>query len=140
MEMQNPSPKKYGILSWLSLIIGVTSFFLVFVTPTRVANTGSAIGDSITLSLMVIGSLISIVGLLKKNGEKGSLRHRFATFPFIHLLLDHEYRPFGHRSDSFCTLSITVSDLPSRPLFRQPARSYNGQKGFEDRTHCHCIP
>lgn len=70
MEMQNPSPKKYGILSWLSLIIGVTSFFLVFVTPTRIANTGSAIGDSITLGLMVIGSLISIFGLLKKTEKK----------------------------------------------------------------------
>ncbi|KML31266.1 hypothetical protein NDQ57_00760 [Rossellomorea marisflavi] len=70
METQAPSPKTYGFISWLSLIIGVTSFFLVFVTPTRVANTGSAIGDSITLSLMVMGVLISIFGLLKKTEKK----------------------------------------------------------------------
>lgn len=70
METQAPSPKTYGFISWLSLIIGVTSFFLVFVTPTRVANTGSAIGDSITLSLMVMGILISIYGLLKKTEKK----------------------------------------------------------------------
>ncbi|MEW5570201.1 hypothetical protein [Rossellomorea marisflavi] len=70
METQTPSLKKYGTLSWLSLLIGVTSFFLVFVTPTRVANTGSAIGDSITLSLMVMGVLISIFGLLKKTEKK----------------------------------------------------------------------
>ncbi|MFU8691052.1 hypothetical protein ACNA6I_14565 [Rossellomorea sp. FS2] len=70
METQAPSPKTYGFISWLSLIIGVTSFFLVFVTPTRVANTGSAIGDSITLSLMVMGILISIFGLLKKTEKK----------------------------------------------------------------------
>lgn len=70
MEMQNPSPKTYGLLSWLSLLIGVTSFFLVFVTPTRIANTGSAIGDSITLGLMVIGSIISIIGLLNKTEKK----------------------------------------------------------------------
>ncbi|WP_445509648.1 hypothetical protein ACUMHR_17240 [Rossellomorea marisflavi] len=70
METQAPSPKTFGFISWLSLIIGVTSFFLVFVTPTRVANTGSAIGDSITLSLMVMGILISIFGLLKKTEKK----------------------------------------------------------------------
>ncbi|KML08294.1 hypothetical protein [Rossellomorea marisflavi] len=70
METQAPSPKTYGFISWLSLIIGVTSFFLVFVTPTRVANTGSAIGDSISLSLMVMGVLISIFGLLKKTEKK----------------------------------------------------------------------
>lgn len=70
METQAPSSKTYGLISWLSLIIGVTSFFLVFVTPTRVANTGSAIGDSISLSLMVMGVLISIFGLLKKTEKK----------------------------------------------------------------------
>ncbi len=70
METQTPSLKKYGTLSWLSLLIGVTSFFLVFVTPTRIANTGSAVADSITLSLMVIGILISIFGLLKKTEKK----------------------------------------------------------------------
>ncbi|MGG4547729.1 hypothetical protein ABER02_08050 [Rossellomorea marisflavi] len=70
METQAPSPKTYGFISWLSLLIGVTSFFLVFVTPTRIANTGSAVADSITLSLMVIGILISIFGLLKKTEKK----------------------------------------------------------------------
>ncbi|MBV6682380.1 hypothetical protein KV679_01605 [Bacillus sp. JRC01] len=43
-ETQAPSLKKYSTLSCLSHIIGVTSVFLVFVTPTRIANTGSAIG------------------------------------------------------------------------------------------------
>ncbi len=140
METQAPSPKTYGFISWLSLIIGVISFFLVFVTPKRIANTGSAIGDSITLGLMVIGSIISIVGLLKKNGEKGSLRHRFISFPFLYLLLVPDHRPLGHRADSFCTLRITASDFPSQPLFRQPARPYSGQKDFEGRTHCRYIP
>ncbi|UTE72288.1 hypothetical protein M1I95_18790 [Rossellomorea marisflavi] len=84
METQVPSLKKYGTLSWLSLIIGVTSFFLVFVTPTRIANTGSAIGDSITLGLMVIGSILSIVGLLKKTEKKAlSVIGLFLSLSFI---------------------------------------------------------
>ncbi|WP_430489169.1 hypothetical protein [Rossellomorea marisflavi] len=104
METQAPSPKTYGFISWLSLIIGVISFFLVFVTPKRIANTGSAIGDSITLGLMVIGSIISIVGLLKKKTEKKvlsviglflSLFFIFYWFLIIVLLVTGQI-PFAH--------------------------------------------
>lgn len=81
METQTPSLKKYGFLSWLSLIIGVTSFFLVFVIPTRIANIGSAIGDSITLSLMVIEILISILDSSKKRRKRLSPSSVYC-FPF----------------------------------------------------------
>ncbi|MDW4525293.1 hypothetical protein R3398_02765 [Rossellomorea marisflavi] len=84
METQTPSLIKYGFLSWLALLIGVTSFFLVFVTPTRIANIGSAIADSITLSLMVIGILISIFGLLKKTEKKAlSVIGLLLSFSFV---------------------------------------------------------
>lgn len=39
--------KKYSLVSYVSLIIGVVCFFIVFIEPTRIANVGYLIGDYI---------------------------------------------------------------------------------------------
>ena len=41
-------------------------FFIVFVTPTRIANVGNVTGDYITFFLTGIGIVLSIIGILKK--------------------------------------------------------------------------
>src|SRR5690625_857753 len=42
------APKKHGVISYTALIIGIICFFIVFVTPTRIANNGNVIGEFIT--------------------------------------------------------------------------------------------
>ena len=59
--------KKHGMISLISLIIGVVCFFIVFVTPTRIANIGSLVGDYITFALTGIGIIISLIGIVKKR-------------------------------------------------------------------------
>lgn len=59
--------KKHGVISYLSLIIGIICFFVVFVTPTRIANIGNLTGDYITFCLTGIGILLSIIGIVKKT-------------------------------------------------------------------------
>src|SRR5699024_8666513 len=61
------APKKHGFISYLSLIIGIICFFIVFVTPTRIANVGNLTGDYITFFLTGAGILLSIIGILKKT-------------------------------------------------------------------------
>lgn len=73
------APKKHGVISYVSLIIGIVCFFIVFVEPTKIANVGYLIGDYITLLLTGAGIILSVVGLVKKSEKK--------TLPIISLIL-----------------------------------------------------
>ncbi|MCM3711947.1 hypothetical protein [Sporosarcina luteola] len=77
------TPKKHSFISYISLLIGVICFFIVFVEPTRIANVGSLVGDRITLILTATGILLSIVGLVKRT-EKN-------TIPIISLILSSSF-------------------------------------------------
>lgn len=59
--------KKHGVISYSSLTIGVICFFIVFVTPLRIANIGSLAGDYITFFLTATGLILSITGLMKRT-------------------------------------------------------------------------
>nr|WP_242222537.1 hypothetical protein [Bacillus cereus group sp. BfR-BA-01380] len=83
MENKMVIPKKNGIISYISLIIGIICFFIVFVTPTRIANIGSLVGDYITFFLMGIGIVLSIIGIVKKT-EKN-------VIPIISLILSSSF-------------------------------------------------
>jgi hypothetical protein len=67
LESQTTTLKKHGIISYISLVIGITCFFIVFVTLTRIANIGSLIGDYITFFLTGVGIILSIIGMAKKT-------------------------------------------------------------------------
>ena len=71
--------KKTSMISYISLLIGIICFFIVFVTPTRIANAGSLIGDYITFFLTGIGMILSIWALTIKSEKK--------MIPFIALIL-----------------------------------------------------
>ena len=75
--------KKHGMISLISLIIGVVCFFIVFVTPTRIANIGSLVGDYITFALTGIGIVISLIGIGKKT-EKN-------VIPIVSLILSSSF-------------------------------------------------
>ncbi|MGG3891210.1 hypothetical protein [Metabacillus fastidiosus] len=75
--------KKHGIISFISLAIGVICFFIVFVTPTRIANIGSLVGDYIMFSLTGIGIILSLIGIVKKT-EKNII-------PIISLILSSSF-------------------------------------------------
>ncbi|GAF66622.1 hypothetical protein BTS2_3523 [Bacillus sp. TS-2] len=62
--------KKHSTISYLALTIGIICFFIVFITPTRIANIGSLLGDYITFFLTGAGILLSIIGILKKTEKK----------------------------------------------------------------------
>ncbi|WP_035431708.1 hypothetical protein [Bacillus sp. UNC322MFChir4.1] len=83
MENEIVIPKKNGIISYLSLVIGIICFFIVFVTPTRIANIGSLVGDYITFFLTGIGITLSIIGIAKKT-EKN-------VVPIISLILSSSF-------------------------------------------------
>ncbi|HDX9590112.1 TPA: hypothetical protein ROX98_003133 [Bacillus pseudomycoides] len=83
MENKMVIPKKNGIISYISLVIGIICFFIVFVTPTRIANIGSLVGDYITFFLTGIGIVLSIIGIVKKT-EKN-------TIPIISLVLSSSF-------------------------------------------------
>ncbi|MFD0770079.1 hypothetical protein ACFQZ1_14965 [Bacillus sp. CGMCC 1.60114] len=76
-------PKKNGIINYISLIIGIICFFIVFVTPTRIANIGNLVGDYITFFLTGIGIVLSIIGIVKKT-EKN-------VIPIISLILSSSF-------------------------------------------------
>src|SRR5699024_10375685 len=83
LKSEPSMPKKHGLISYNSLIIGVVCFFIVFVTPTRIANVGNLIGDYITFALTGVGIILSIIGLLKKT-EKNII-------PVISLILSSSF-------------------------------------------------
>ncbi|MED3794439.1 hypothetical protein P4571_18580 [Niallia alba] len=70
MENEIITPKKHGIISFIALAIGIICVFIVFVTPTRIANIGSLVGDYITFFLTGAGILLSIIALLMKTEKK----------------------------------------------------------------------
>ncbi|WP_144611752.1 hypothetical protein [Bacillus cereus] len=63
--------KKYSIISYISLLIGILCFLFVFITPTRIANAGNIVGDYITVALTVAGIILSIITMTKKTEKKG---------------------------------------------------------------------
>lgn len=67
MTKEMSMPKKHSAVSYISLIIGVICFFIVFVEPTKIANVGYLIGDYITFFLTGAGIILSVVGLVKKT-------------------------------------------------------------------------
>ncbi|WP_338472560.1 hypothetical protein R4Z10_07400 [Niallia sp. XMNu-256] len=76
-------PRNHSLLSYISLLIGVICFFIVFVTPTRIANVGNLIGDYITFALTVTGIILSIIGLVKKTENN--------IIPVISLILSSSF-------------------------------------------------
>ena len=83
MKKELSASKKHGVISYISLIIGVVCFFIVFVTPTRIANVGNLVGDYITFTLTGAGIILSIMGLVKKT-EKNII-------PIISLILSASF-------------------------------------------------
>ncbi|WP_242251906.1 hypothetical protein [Bacillus cereus group sp. BfR-BA-01379] len=67
MKTEIVPKKKYSIISYISLLIGVFCFLFVFITPTRIANAGNIVGDYIT----VAGIILSVITMTKKNEKKG---------------------------------------------------------------------
>lgn len=70
LENKVTTPKKHGIISYIALLIGIICFFIVFVTPTRIANVGNLVGDYITFFLTGTGITLSIIGIAKKTEKK----------------------------------------------------------------------
>lgn len=83
LESNEATQKKYGLISYFALAVGVICFFIVFVTPTRIANIGNGFGDIITFLLTGIGIVLAIIGLVKKT-EKN-------VIPVIALLLSSSF-------------------------------------------------
>lgn len=69
IEQRAPN-RKHSLISYSSLLIGIICFFIVFVTPTRLAHTGNMAGDYITYAMTFIGILLSIVALSKEKEKK----------------------------------------------------------------------
>ncbi|HDR7618383.1 MULTISPECIES: hypothetical protein [Bacillus] len=65
------SKKKYSIISYISLLIGIMCFLFVFITPTRIANAGNIVGDYVTITLTGVGIILSIITMTKKTEKKG---------------------------------------------------------------------
>lgn len=71
METEVVPKKKYSIISYISLLIGILCFLFVFVTPTRIANAGNIVGDYITVALTGAGIILSIITMTKQTEKKG---------------------------------------------------------------------
>jgi len=69
IEQRTPK-RKHSPISYSSLLIGIICFFIVFVTPTRLAHTGNMTGDYITYGMTFIGILLSLVALSKEKEKK----------------------------------------------------------------------
>ncbi|HFK1458138.1 TPA: hypothetical protein ACGXMC_003809 [Bacillus cereus] len=71
MKTEIVPKRKYSIISYISLLIGILCFLFVFITPTRIANAGNIVGDYITVALTVAGIILSIITMTKKTEKKG---------------------------------------------------------------------
>ncbi|ENQ3111118.1 hypothetical protein GM610_11310 [Bacillus tropicus] len=71
MKTELVPKKKYSIISYISLLIGILCFLFVFITPTRIANAGNIVGDYITVALTIAGIILSIITMTKKTEKKG---------------------------------------------------------------------
>ncbi|OPD56357.1 hypothetical protein [Bacillus anthracis] len=67
MKTEIGPKKKYSIISYISLLIGILCFLFVFITPTRIANAGNIVGDYVT----VAGIILSLITMAKKTEKKG---------------------------------------------------------------------
>ncbi|MGM2508012.1 hypothetical protein ACS2OW_02160 [Bacillus cereus group sp. BceL035] len=70
MKTEIVSKKKYSIISYISLLIGILCFLFVFITPTRIANVGNVVGDYITVALTVAGIILSNITMTKQTEKK----------------------------------------------------------------------
>jgi len=70
MKTEIVSKKKYSIISYISLLIGIMCFLFVFITPTRIANAGNIVGDYVTITLTGVGIILSIITMTKKTEKK----------------------------------------------------------------------
>ena len=73
MKTEIVPKKKYSIISYVSLLIGILCFLFVFITPTRIANAGNIVGDYITIALTGVGIMLSIITMTKKQRRRGLL-------------------------------------------------------------------
>ncbi len=96
MKTEIVPKKKYSIISYISLLIGILCFLFVFITPTRIANAGNIVGDYVTVALTVVGIIFSIITMTKKTEKKG-LR-------FFHSYCPHHFLYFGLSQLSYCLL------------------------------------
>ncbi|MDS9473214.1 hypothetical protein [Sporosarcina pasteurii] len=78
--------KKHGVISYTALFIGIVCFFIVFVEPTKIANVGYLIGDTITFFLTGAGIILSVIGLVKKTKKN--------ILPMISLILSSSFIAF----------------------------------------------
>ncbi|UYX55416.1 hypothetical protein M3Y14_14790 [Bacillus thuringiensis] len=70
MKVEIVSKKKYSIISYVSLLIGIMCLLFVFITPTRIANAGNIVGDYITIALTGVGIILSSIGITKQTEKK----------------------------------------------------------------------
>ncbi|MGG0459028.1 hypothetical protein [Bacillus mycoides] len=70
MKTEIVSKKKYSIISYVSLLIGIMCFLFVFIAPTRIANAGNIVGDYITIALTGVGIILSTIGITKQTEKK----------------------------------------------------------------------
>ncbi|MGF2715434.1 hypothetical protein ACQUY5_24790 [Bacillus cereus] len=70
MKTEIVSKKKYSIISYVSLLIGIMCFLFVFITSTRIANAGNIVGDYITIALTGVGIILSTNGITKQTEKK----------------------------------------------------------------------
>ncbi|PGC90973.1 hypothetical protein [Bacillus toyonensis] len=71
MKIEIVPKKKYSIISYISLLIGILCLLFVFITPTRIANVGNIVGDYIAIALTGVGIILSIIIMTKKTEKKG---------------------------------------------------------------------
>ncbi|AEW56055.1 MULTISPECIES: hypothetical protein [Bacillus cereus group] len=71
MKTEIVPKKKYSLISYISLLIGILCFLFVFITPTRIANAGNIGGDYVTVALTVAGIILSVITMAKKTEKKG---------------------------------------------------------------------
>ncbi|MDW0110880.1 hypothetical protein [Sporosarcina aquimarina] len=86
MAQSSAVRKKVGKVSYLSLIIGVVCFFIVFVPPTRIASVGNLAGDYLTIFLTIVGIIVSVIGITMKE-EKN-------VIPILSLILSSSFLIF----------------------------------------------
>ncbi|WP_438317320.1 hypothetical protein [Sporosarcina sp. FA9] len=103
MTKETNLPKKHSVVSYISLIIGVVCFLIVFVEPTRIASVGYLIGDYITFFLTGAGIILSVVCLVKKT-EKNII-------PIISLILSSSFFVFW----MITTILLFTGKIPFAP-------------------------
>ncbi len=99
MKTEIVPKKKYSIISYVSLLIGILCFLFVFITPTRIANAGNIVGDYITIALTGVGIMLSIITMTKKNREEGDCYSFINTVLIIFYILDHSDYPIVYWSN-----------------------------------------